>query len=131
MKVMLEVTCALIIKEDKVLIVQRSEHMHHPLKWEFPGGKIKTGETPEKCIRREIMEELHASIEVEQLLPSVMYDYEDKRIKLIPFVCSLISEDITLEQHREFSWIKKSEVKQYDLLPPDVEVLKYLSGNWK
>ncbi len=55
---MIEVTCAIVMEGNKVLVTQRSEHMPHPLKWEFPGGKLKEGETPERCIKREIREEL-------------------------------------------------------------------------
>ena len=55
---MTEVTCAIIIKAERVLITQRSENMPHPLKWEFPGGKVKAGESPGYCIKREIFEEL-------------------------------------------------------------------------
>lgn len=54
----IQVTCALIFKEKKLLITQRSEKMNHPFRWEFPGGKMLSGETPEKCLKREIKEEL-------------------------------------------------------------------------
>jgi 8-oxo-dGTP diphosphatase len=131
MKRMLEVACAVIMKGDKLLITRRSVDMSHPQKWEFPGGKLKTGESPEQCIHREIKEELHAAVAIEQLLPNVNYDYGDKRVKLIPFVCRLVTEDISLTQHSEFAWVDKSVVEHYDLLPPDVEILNGLMAQWQ
>lgn len=129
---MVEVACAIIMKGDKVLLTQRSESMEHPLKWEFPGGKLKPGESPERCIKREINEELHAQIKVDQLLRSVLFDYGKGIFKLIPFVCSLRPEDeITLEQHKAYTWIEKHELEKYDILAADIEVIKALNGQWK
>ena len=128
---MIEVTCAIIMKGDKVLIAQRSEHMSHPLMWEFPGGKLKPAESPERCIKREINEELTAKIKVNQLLPSVIYDYGFRKIKLIPFICSMETEQISLTQHNAYSWIQKHEVDHFELLEADLEVIKTLNGQWK
>ncbi len=129
-QVMIEVTCAVIMKGDCVLIAQRSEVMSHPLQWEFPGGKLKPGESPLRCVIREIREELNVEIEVEQLLPSVLYTYENMEIKLIPFVCGLESDEISLQQHRDYRWIRKSEVDEYDILEADRIVIARLNGQW-
>ncbi|MFC2091046.1 (deoxy)nucleoside triphosphate pyrophosphohydrolase, partial [Bacteroidota bacterium] len=120
-----------LIKESKLLLAQRSEQMSHPLMWEFPGGKLHKGESPEKCIKREIMEELHVRIEVEQLLPSVIHNYGSKTVKLIPFICSLVSDEIRLVQHRAYTWVSKNEVTDYDILPPDLEVIKNINREWE
>lgn len=128
---MIEVTCAIIMKGDRVLIAQRSEDMSHPLQWEFPGGKLKPGESPLRCVVREIREELNAEIEVEQLLPSVVHEYDNKEVKLIPFICTLESEEISLQQHRDYQWIRKSEVDAYDILEADREVIAMMNGQWK
>lgn len=127
---MIEVTCAIIMDEDKVLIAQRSNDMAHAMKWEFPGGKLKSGESPERGVIREIREELGAEISVDGLLPSVTYDYETHSIKLIPFICSLDSGEVTLKQHADFRWISKSEVTQYDILEADLLVIDTLNGQW-
>jgi len=124
---MIEVTCAIIMKDDRVLITRRSASMPHPLQWEFPGGKLKPGETPEKCLIREIREELHAEVEVEQLLPSVVHDYGDGAIKLIPFICTLESDEITLGQHSDYRWIAMEELDRYDLLEADREIIARMS----
>ncbi len=128
---MTEVTCAIIMKEGKVLLTQRSELMSHPLQWEFPGGKVKPGESPERCIKREINEELHVRINVEQLLPTIIHDYGFNRIKLIPFVCSLESDNISLEEHKSYAWIAKGELKNYNVLEADMELIAILNGQWK
>jgi 8-oxo-dGTP diphosphatase len=123
---MIEVTCAIVMDGNKVLVTQRSEHMPHPLKWEFPGGKLKEGETPERCIIREIREELGVEIEVRQLLPSVRHIYGKDSIKLIPFICRIKSGEIALAEHRSFLWADCADLDQVDFLEADVEVVAQL-----
>ena len=89
-KPVIEVACAIIVDGERVLVAQRSSTMPHPLKWEFPGGKLRAGENPEGCIIREIREEIGVGISVEQLYPSVKYAYDEYIVKLIPFVCRII-----------------------------------------
>ena len=120
---LIEVSCAVIMDGDLVLATQRSELMPHPLKWEFPGGKLKAGETPESCIIREIREELGVKITVLQLLPSVKHYYSDSAIKLIPFVYTIRQGDIDLSEHRSYRWVHRSELEAIDWLDADVEVV--------
>ncbi|MDF1574657.1 MAG: (deoxy)nucleoside triphosphate pyrophosphohydrolase [Bacteroidales bacterium] len=126
-KPLTEVSCAIIMDGEMVLVTQRSPEMPHPLKWEFPGGKMKAGETPETCIIREISEELGVEITVRQLLPSVLHNYGHMRIKLIPFVCTIRQGDISLSEHRSYRWVHRSELKQIDWLEADMEVLESLN----
>ena len=123
---MTEVTCAIIIEKEKVLITQRSEQMPHPFKWEFPGGKVKDGESPEYSIKREIMEELGLKIAVQQLLNSVKHDYGTHSIKLIPFICSVTEGEILLSEHKSFRWILVADMDSVDWLDADVGVVKDL-----
>ncbi len=123
---MTDVACAIIIKDEKVLVTQRSEKMPHPLMWEFPGGKVKEGESPEQCILREISEELGLKIRVEQLLPSVTHEYGIHLIKLIPFICSVKEGEISLTEHKSYRWIPFEEIDSADLLDADVLVAKVL-----
>lgn len=118
-----EVACAIIIEGQKILVTQRSEEMPHPLKWEFPGGKLKIGETPENCIIREIKEELGVEIFVKQLLPAVKHSYIQNIVKLFPFVCRIERGDITLSEHRSYRWVHRSELEDLDWLEADVEVV--------
>jgi 8-oxo-dGTP diphosphatase len=127
---MIEVTCAIIKEGERVLITQRGEQMAHPLMWEFPGGKVYTGESPERCLKREIREELNIEIEVERLLPSVIYNYGYQQIKLIPFICSIREGEILLTEHNDWRWIRRSELKDFRLLEADMLVVERMNGAW-
>ncbi|MND73971.1 CTP pyrophosphohydrolase [compost metagenome] len=83
---MLQVTCAIIQHANKILICQRSASMKLPLKWEFPGGKIETGESKEECLCREIKEELHIDISIHSALTIVEHHYADFSLLLSPIV---------------------------------------------
>lgn len=122
-----EVSCAVIMENERVLVTRRSEHMPHPLKWEFPGGKLKPGETPEGCLIREIREELGVEISVIKLLPSVRYRYSDSHIKLIPFVCKIRKGNIELREHLDYYWVPRSQLESLDWLEADVEVLELIA----
>lgn len=119
---MIEVTCAIIVEKDKVLATRRSETMPHPLKWEFPGGKLKDGESPEVCIVREIREELGVEVVVKQVLSPVTHHYQEHSIKLIPFICHILDGIISLTEHMDYSWIAPAELGGVDWLEADVEV---------
>lgn len=122
----IEVTCAIIMDGQHVLVTQRSERMPHPMKWEFPGGKLKSGETPEACIEREIREELGIEIAVWELLPTVKHKYARELIKLIPFVCHWKEREIQLAEHRAYQWVHLVELEQIDWLEADMEVVRLL-----
>ena len=126
---MIEVTCAIIEHNNKVLVTQRSEKMALPLKWEFPGGKIEKGETAEDCLIREILEELHINIKITKQLNSNTHQYsETKTIKLIPFICELTGGEIKLTEHANYLWLIKSELGNLDWAEADVPILnEYLN----
>jgi 8-oxo-dGTP diphosphatase len=128
---MIEVTCAIIKQGNKMLITQRSEQMTHPLKWEFPGGKVRPGESPERCLIREIKEELNVHIRVEQLLPAVVHDYGSEKVRLLPFVCSIRDGEIQLNEHSDMRWIGCNEVAEYPLLEADVEIVNKMCGEYR
>src|SRR5512140_86541 len=108
---MIDVTCAIIRnEEDEVLIVQRGEESAHPLKWEFPGGKVSAGETPEECILREIKEELSMDIVIVAKLPEVEHDYGFRQIRLIPFICDTLEELPFLTEHVAYRWVQPQEL---------------------
>jgi len=121
-----EVTCAIILDKGNVLITQRSESMPHPLKWEFPGGKVKEGESIEECIVREIREELGVKVEVNRLLPSVRHSYGNFPIMLIPLVCTVRKGEISLKEHKSYKWISLDELEHVDWLEADRGVVRLL-----
>ncbi|MEN8229627.1 MAG: (deoxy)nucleoside triphosphate pyrophosphohydrolase [Bacteroidota bacterium] len=128
---MTEVTCAIIIENERILVTQRSEKMPHPLKWEFPGGKVKEGESPEYCIKREIREELGLKVAVKQLLPSVKHTYGNHSIKLIPFICSREEGKISLSEHKSYKWVPMEKLEAVDWLDADLEVVRVLKTGWE
>jgi 8-oxo-dGTP diphosphatase len=121
---MINVTCAIIIKDYKVLATQRSDVMSLPLKWEFPGGKIEDGESSENCLLREIKEELNLEIKIVYRLEAKPYNYENFSINLIPFVANFISGEILLLEHNDFKWLSIDELKQLDWAEADIPVLE-------
>ena len=123
------VTCALIIEEGGVLVTQRSRQMPHPMKWEFPGGKVKEDEKPEAGIRREIREELSIEVSVEEELPTVRHRYSSKALELIPFICQHLEGVIELAEHHSYRWVPLEELEKLDWLEADVEVVRLLKSH--
>ena len=101
----IQVTCAIINEDGLVLSAQRSASMSLPLKWEFPGGKIDKGESPEECLRRELVEELGIQVRVGKRLPTTTHHYPTFSVTLHPFVCSIDSGEIFLHEHAAITWL--------------------------
>lgn len=126
---MLQVTCAIIQHADKILICQRSASMKLALKWEFPGGKIETGESKEECLHREIKEELNIDIIVHSALTMVEYHYAEFSVQLYPFVCSLQSGEVNVLEHTQAIWVDAMQLPNYDWAAADIPiVVEYLSA---
>lgn len=123
---MIEVTCAIIVEKEHVLVTQRGESMPHALKWEFPGGKVNEGETPQSCIRREIREELGVEIRVDRLLQATEYRYETHTVKLIPCICKILKGSIVLAEHKSYRWVPLNDLGDLEWLDADVEVARML-----
>jgi 8-oxo-dGTP diphosphatase len=123
MKPHLHVACAIIEHEGRVLVAQRSETMSLPLKWEFPGGKLEQGETPEQCLARELREELALEIRIGQALPPAMHSYEAFRVTLYPFVCSLAGGVMRLHEHRAVAWVEPGCMAGLDWAAADLPVI--------
>ena len=120
---MIQVVCALIFRNGKVLITQRGEHPCHAFQWEFPGGKIKPNETGSQAIRREIKEELKLDIEIRMLMKPVDFDYGFKRIRLIPFLCTSPKREIILTEHVDCRWVSWQELEEMNLPGADLKLL--------
>jgi 8-oxo-dGTP diphosphatase len=118
---MIDVTCAIIRNEEnEVLVVQRGEKTDHPFKWEFPGGKIKEKETEEECIIREIREELSIDIVICKRMDVAEYDYGNKQIRLVPFICDTLDDLPLLTEHIDFKWLNPADLAIVDFSEADI-----------
>jgi 8-oxo-dGTP diphosphatase len=121
---MINVTAAIIIKDGKVFIAKRSSTSSLPNKWEFPGGKVEVGETPEECLERELHEEFYINVTVGNFIAESVYHYERKSIRLIAFRVYTDQEIKTLNAHDDIRWVPIKNLLDYDLAPADVPIAK-------
>jgi len=121
----LEVACALIERDGRVLVAQRPRDKAHGGKWEFPGGKIERGESAPEALQREIREELGIEIEVGAPLTRVVHDYGTFTIALVPFVCRALAGEPHPHEHEAVLWCRPAEIAALDLADADRPVLAY------
>ena len=123
----IEVVAAIIRKGDRIFATQRGYGTWKDW-WEFPGGKIEIGETPEEALKREIREELSTDIQVDELLTTVEYDYyeQDFHLTLHCYLCSLLTEAMHLNEHEAARWLTRDELNSVQWLPADLEVIEML-----
>lgn len=119
----IEVAAAIIIKDRKVYATQRGYGEWQGW-WEFPGGKIEPGEQPQDALKREIMEELNAEIEVGQLLDTIEWDYPDFHLTMHCFICKMKSEHLQLNEHNDAAWLTKDTLGSVKWLPADLTILE-------
>ncbi len=121
----IEVVAAIIRREERIFATQRGYGDWKDW-WEFPGGKMEAGETPEEALRREIREELSTEISVDELLCTVDYDYPKFHLTMHCFLCSLLSEALHLNEHEAARWLSEDELDSVQWLPADQEVIRLL-----
>ena len=114
----IEVVAAIIIKDGEVFATQRG-YGEFKGWWEFPGGKIESGECPKDALVREIREELDAEIEIGQLLDTLEWDYPNFHLTMHCFICSLTSESLRLNEHEAAAWLTKETLRSVKWLPAD------------
>lgn len=126
----IQVVAAIIIREGQVFATQRG-YGEFKAWWEFPGGKIESGECPKDALIREICEELDAEIEVGQLLDTVEWDYPNFHLTLRCFICSLLSESLNLKEHEAATWLTLDTLNSVKWLPADEALLDKIAESLK
>ena len=123
----IEVVAAIIHKDGRIFATQRGYGDWKDW-WEFPGGKMEVGESPEEALRREIREELSTEISVDEYICTVEYDYPKFHLKMHCYFCSLISEALHLNEHEAARWLAKDELDSVKWLPADVLVVNEINN---
>ena len=123
----INVVAAIIIKDQKIFATQRG-YGEFKNGWEFPGGKIESGESPEHALEREIREELDAKIRVGELFDTIEYDYPNFHLSMKCFLCSLISDQLTLREHEAAKWLTKENLSSVEWLPADITIIDKLKN---
>ena len=123
----IEVAAAIIVKEAEVLATRRG-YGEWKGWWEFPGGKVEAGESPQEALKREIREELDAEITVGQLIETVEWDYPAFHLTMHCFVCTLLSEDMHLNEHDAAAWLTKETLHSVKWLPADEGLIQKIAA---
>jgi mutator protein MutT len=125
---LVEVSAALIFRDHQLLIAQRHTKSHLGGLWEFPGGKREPGETFEKCLVREIREELGVEISVGRLFEDISHDYPEKSVHLKFFICQLRSGEPRPVDCAAVKWIEKSKLAAHEFPAADAQLLEKLKN---
>ena len=123
----IEVVAAIIMRGKEVFATQRGYGQWQGW-WEFPGGKMEAGESPQDALRREIREELDAEIEVGRLLETVEWDYPSFHLTMHCFICSLVSGSMNLNEHEAAAWLTKENIGSVKWLPADEGLIPKIAG---
>ena len=118
----IEVAAAIIIDDGRIFATQRGYGKFKD-GWEFPGGKIEQGETPQQAAKREVREELDTEIEVGELLDTVEYDYPDFHLTMHCFLCTVQSGNLVLKEHQAAKWLTRETLNSVEWLPADIELI--------
>jgi 8-oxo-dGTP diphosphatase len=125
---MKRVVAALIIKDGKVLVCQRTRHQTMPLKWEFPGGKIEEGEQPRDALRRELDEELGIDAKIGEEVARIRHEYKGgSSVELRFYVVHQYKGEIENRIFRDVRWSTRSELTSFDFLEADLALVRDLA----
>lgn len=120
---MTEVVAALIWDGDKFMICQRPAHKARGLLWEFVGGKVEPGETPQQALIRECQEELNVTVSVGEVFMEVVHTYPDLTVRLTLFHATIAEGSPELLEHNDLQWITPAQIPEFDFCPADEEIL--------
>lgn len=121
------VSAAIILNSNNEVLITQRGYGNNKGKWEFPGGKIEEGETPEKTLIREIKEELDANIIIERKLGVITYTYDDFVLHMHNFVCHFTNDHYQLLEHMDGKFVSIKDIEKYDLLEADKTLIKEIN----
>ena len=123
----IKVVAAILQKEDKILIARKKQGKPLAGYFEFPGGKIEEGETPEESLIRELMEEMNIKIAVKEYIGESVYDYgNNKVISLLGYTAEIIDGEIKLSDHDRYEWVTLEQINNYKIAPADIPLIDKL-----
>lgn len=127
----IQVSCLVLVHEGKILATQRGAAMDLPGCWEFPGGKVEPGESPENCLLREIGEELSIEIRICAALTPAVHTYPTKQIRLLPFLATWHGGSLKLTEHAQSQWLVKEDLLSLNWAPADLPVVQEVQAKWE
>ena len=123
---MKKVTAALLFYNNKLLISRRNKEDILSGKWEFPGGKVDPGATPEECLAREMREEFNIEVSVGEFFTSSIYKYSHGEFELLAYFVTWLAGELTPSVHDVIAWVDIKDLLQYDYLPADIPIAEKL-----
>jgi len=128
---MIQVAAAIIKKENKVFIARRSQNDSLSGKWEFPGGKVESGESLEECLCREMYEEFNLVVQVKGYFGNNYFDHNGVNMELLGFITEILDgeESLCLNVHDEIQWAEIQKLQSYDFAPADIPLVQKLMKN--
>jgi 8-oxo-dGTP diphosphatase len=126
---MKHVVAGLILKDNKLLVCQRTKHQTMPLKWEFPGGKIEDGEQPREALRRELEEELGIDARIDEEVSRIRHDYKNGgSVELRFFAVRHYQGQLENKIFKEIRWTERGDLPSFDFLEADLELVRALAS---
>ncbi len=124
----IRVVAALVERDGRYLITQRRATAVLPMLWDFPGGRVETGETDEAALAREVAERLGATVDVGQLISFVNHPYEKYAVDLYLYECKLLSDHLHCHAVKDYAWVTSEEMESYSFTPVDEASMSKLLG---
>jgi 8-oxo-dGTP diphosphatase len=130
MKKQIDVVAAIIEKDNKIFAARRKPGLHLAGYWEFPGGKLEPGETPEQCLLRELKEELCIAARIGRYVGESLYDYGNKVVRLLAYQVEHVEGEFQLIDHDELCWLEIEEMTGLEWAPADIPLVEIYCGRY-